>query len=494
MELGALEGSEHREFTFAEFFKLYESNELLSTYYHANVRRGNSGKTWIAGLRDQAEDLKTDLEEMLRAVEEFYTTLYSEKLSDAAQRERMLSGIQKRISAGDARRIGNRATDFEVRLGLKKGNKGRSPGSDGLPIELYAKVFGGLDNAHRPYLRAVIQAIEDSTELPGWLTEGDHQYAQLPGRLIRDNIKLVQNIIEGSKQNDEGLAIVFLDQVKAYDRVSYEYLWAVLAKFGLPDSFVRRAKAVHLNSTIVPWINGVKGRPVRVRSGVRQEDPLSCVLFLICIDPLARAMNSAARITRVILPDGSQVKSALYSDDATFFIRSNAELAVFNEILHEFQMANGSLTNWSKSLLYILKDWPDRTLPEACKEAKVQNEGGYKHLGIIVGIKAGKEINEAWTALLAKMEADAVRLGKLRVSQRTRYRLATTFIMSQARHILNFQTVSAKQIEKLQKIQHQLVIGKTRSYMTKEMTYLNRNRGGLRVHNPAVIRQAQAIA
>jgi hypothetical protein len=541
VELKALEESEHREFTFSEFYELYESNELLSTYYHANVRSGNGGKTRISGLKNQAGELKTDPEDMLRAVEEFYAALYNEKPSDPVQRERMLKGIQKQIDANHRQLIGNLASDKEVRLGLRKGNKGRSPGSDGLPIELYANMFGGLENDHRAYLRAVIQAMEDSVELPDWLTEGcltllykqedpseiknyrpltvmgadyklytgiqcqrlnwalqdvigEHQYAQLPGRLIGDNIKLIQSIIEGSKSDDEGLALVFLDQVKAYDRVSYDYLWEVLERFGLPPSFIRRAKAVHLNSTVVPWINGVKGRPIRVYSGVRQGDPLSCALFLMCIEPLALALASAPGLSGVRLPDGSKVTSALYSDDATGIVRNNEELEVFSEILHGFQGASGSLTNWSKSLLYILKDWPDRALPEACKEMKARTEGGYKHLGIIVGIEAEKDIADSWTKLLAKMESDAVRLGKLRVSQRTRCRLATTFIMSQCRHMMNFQTMTAKHLEKMQKIQHTLIMGDKASYLTKERTYLNRAQGGLGLHNPAVIRQAQAVA
>ena len=72
---------------------------------------------------------------------------------------------------------------------------------------------------------------------------GIQQTAFLPGRIIDDNIRTIQGLIARHDKTDhafkrEGIGVLFLDQEKAYDRVSHEFLWAVLDKLGIPLIFI----------------------------------------------------------------------------------------------------------------------------------------------------------------------------------------------------------------------------------------------------------------
>lgn len=58
-------------------------------------------------------------------------------------------------------------------------------------------------------------------------------------------MKLVQSIIDKFGDDEEGIGVLFLDQEKAYDRVSRTYLWNVTEKAGLSRGFIQNIKALY---------------------------------------------------------------------------------------------------------------------------------------------------------------------------------------------------------------------------------------------------------
>jgi hypothetical protein len=65
---------------------------------------------------------------------------------------------------------------------------------------------------------------------------GTHQSAFLGDRLIDENIQFV---IARSKIRNENLGVLFLDQEKAYDRVSHDFMWEVF------NGGIRPAQRLH---------------------------------------------------------------------------------------------------------------------------------------------------------------------------------------------------------------------------------------------------------
>ena len=52
--------------------------------------------------------------------------------------------------------------------------------------------------------------------------------------------------------------MLLCDQVKAFDCVDRELLWAVLARLGMPDKIIRLVKALHQNVTVKLEMDGVE--------------------------------------------------------------------------------------------------------------------------------------------------------------------------------------------------------------------------------------------
>lgn len=90
------------------------------------------------------------------------------------------------------------------------------------------------------------------------------------------------------RQQRKNGVIIGLDQEKAYDKVCHDYLWKTLAKYNIPNCFIKTVKSLYENARTVVIINGVTSAPFNVSRGVRQGDPLSCLLFNIAIEPLAK--------------------------------------------------------------------------------------------------------------------------------------------------------------------------------------------------------------
>ena len=76
--------------------------------------------------------------------------------------------------------------------------------------------------------------------------------------------------------------ILFLDLVKAFDRVPREMLWAVLEKFGVPPKLINILKALHKNIDVKFEVDGVT-HTIKCIIGVKQGDILGPILFVMYI-------------------------------------------------------------------------------------------------------------------------------------------------------------------------------------------------------------------
>ena len=62
--------------------------------------------------------------------------------------------------------------------------------------------------------------------------------AFIKGRTIFENIIVAQDAIFISNKQKRPLAIISVDQTKAFDRINRRFMLRVLRKFGLGDSFI----------------------------------------------------------------------------------------------------------------------------------------------------------------------------------------------------------------------------------------------------------------
>ena len=169
------------------------------------------------------------------------------------------------------------------------------------------------------------------------------------GRSIFDQIEQAATTIDYAKLKAINGAIVALDQEKAYDKITHPYLWEVLAKFAFPEKMINTIKALYRRAPTSVIVNGVVSNPFLVTRGVRQGDPMSCILFDLGIEPLA--VNIRASPIRGIDVPGldDKAKVSLFVDDTTVILTEHDSLSDLVRILDNWCAVSGAKFNVEKT-------------------------------------------------------------------------------------------------------------------------------------------------
>ena len=122
------------------------------------------------------------------------------------------------------------------------------------------------------------------------------QSAFMPGRLISDNILVAYELthyIRNKKKSKEGYATVKLDMTKAYDRVEWRFVHDMMVKLGFSAGWIGLImKCISLVSYRIK-VNGELSESFRPGKGLRQGDPSSPYLFLICAEGFSALLQKA---------------------------------------------------------------------------------------------------------------------------------------------------------------------------------------------------------
>ncbi len=191
------------------------------------------------------------------------------------------------------------------------------------------------------------------------------QNAFVPGQLIMNNILVAFETLhhmQTTRHGRQGHMALKLDMSKAYDRVEWAFLALLMSKMGFNTKFI--ALIVDCISTISYsiLINGIPHENFTPTRGIRQGDPLSPYLFILCakgLHYLLKKDQMDGSISGVFLcRNGPRITHLFFTDNSLLFCRETTreECQNIQDNLSLFEAASGQQLNREKTTLYFSKN------------------------------------------------------------------------------------------------------------------------------------------
>lgn len=210
------------------------------------------------------------------------------------------------------------------------------------------------------------------------------QGAFVSGRIISDNILIAHEMIHGLHTNTkvaEGWMTIKTDMSKASDRVEWNFLEVLLERMGFDRIWVRWIMACVSSVSFSVLLNGNSHGHIKPERGIRQGDPLSPFLFILCAEALVSCLNSAEAAGRLhgikLSEHFPSIHHLLFTDDSLLLCKANSEEAKeILECLRLYGQASGQRVNQMKSSVIFGSLVPEETKIEIKEVLGIEAEGG----------------------------------------------------------------------------------------------------------------------
>ncbi len=183
-----------------------------------------------------------------------------------------------------------------------------------------------------------------------------HQTAYLPGRIVHDNLRLIDIIKDECHGKKVEGYLVSLDAKKAFDSVDHVFIKAVLTRFNFPPGFIKIFELLYNKIFSRVIINGYLTDPIPILRSVKQGDALSCVLFILCMETVIRTIQNDANINSIKL-DGLAMPIVLaYADDIAVLVSDRRGIYSCINAYSRFSKCSGLYLNIDKTEVLAFND------------------------------------------------------------------------------------------------------------------------------------------
>ncbi|KAL0374642.1 UNVERIFIED_CONTAM: putative mitochondrial protein [Sesamum radiatum] len=370
-----------------------------SSFFHAKASRRHQINS-IRRLRKDNGEWTVSTVEVQQCILRYFHQVFSSNRPSSDDIRRGTEHLPVVVDPGMAEDLQRPFTEIEVTKALFSMSPLKSPGPDCMPPLFYQKfwhvvkpdvvscVLAFLNhrilpvgfnatnillipkckqpqslNQYRPIsLCNVVYKIASKSianRLKPWL---DHiifpsQSAFVPGRLITDNVLLAfetNHFLHTHSKGGKHYMNLKLDISKAYDKVEWPFLRNVLGKLGFPCAFIDLIMLCVSSVSYSFVLSGIQFGSISPQRGLRQGDPLSPYLFLLCTESLSSLFRVAAdqgTVPRVAVCRGAPpISHLLFADDTMVFCPARLPTVLnVRHILDIYKLASGQEINLHKS-------------------------------------------------------------------------------------------------------------------------------------------------
>jgi len=271
--------------------------------------------------------------------------------------------------------------------------------TDFRPISLCNVIYKLISKVLANHLKSILPDIISYT-----------QSAFIPGRLITDNIIAAYETLH-SMQNrmwhKTGFMGLKLDMSKAYDRVEWKFLETAMQRMGFASRWIELIMACVTSVSYSVLVNGNPVGCFKPSRGLRQSDPISPYLFLLCAETLSSLLFKAENkgfITGVpTSPRGPRLSHLFFADDSLLFCKANlVEWRRLIKILGVYEAGLGQKLNLQKTSLFFSRN---TTLARKEEIVRLSGISEASRLDTYLGVPAwiGKNKGQAFKEIVERV-------------------------------------------------------------------------------------------
>ena len=191
---------------------------------------------------------------------------------------------------------------------LPKGNKDRKLLKNWRPISLLCVIYklpsGTIANRIKPTVNGLIS---------------NSQCGFLPGRQISDVTILIYDLMVYTEQKNIPGLLMLVDFEKAFDSVSWKFLYKTLNFFGFDHKFIKWIQLFNKDITAHVIQCGFLSHEIEIKRGCCQGDPIAAYLFLICAEVLSILIKTNPNISGIQIKD-FDFNLTQFADDTTIIL------------------------------------------------------------------------------------------------------------------------------------------------------------------------------
>ncbi|KAL1220554.1 putative mitochondrial protein [Cardamine amara subsp. amara] len=219
----------------------------------------------------------------------------------------------------------------------------------------------------------------------------ESQSAFVPEKAIADNVLITDEVLhflKSSLAKKHCSMAVKTYMSKAYDMLEWEFIRLVLKKFGFHETWIKWVMECISTVSYSYLVNESPRGRVNLQRGIRQGDPLSSYIFILCsevLSGLCRKVQLEGRLQGLRVSTRSpRVNHLLFADDTMFFCKTNRiNIEALKSIVKEYEAASGQCINKEKSAITFSCKAPQELKNKVKAELSITQEGGVgKYLGL----------------------------------------------------------------------------------------------------------------
>lgn len=202
--------------------------------------------------------------------------------------------------------------------------------------------------------------------------------------------------IKKKRNVKEGMCAIKLDMHKAYDRVEWSFLKEIMLKLGFQENWVNLIMQCVSSMEYRVRFNTKETESFKPTRGLRQEDPLSPYLFLLCTEGLTALLANAEENGNIsgvkVCRDAPSISNLLFADDSLILIKANAMNAeALKSILDSYCVASGQMVSVEKSSIFFSPNTKVEDKAQICTILDITTEAlNDKYLSLPVNVGMDK--------------------------------------------------------------------------------------------------------